>query len=282
MGFTTIIRRTLDTPDARSWNGLSQNRVLVAAPGLPITLFHDASLEAAQLEGRLLAELRPRIEIEGPWPQHDLAEDELKNTLLRHLFDPATAVDGGRRRVPDQVQHFACHCDTTSDDADQYSIHLGAAEADGTYVSLKDIRIGLARVAEETLSDDPVAEQPALPLVFLNACGSAAIDYRATPSFPARFLAAGNRGFIGTETNIPDVFAARFAERFYSRLLDREPAGQALNGAKWDMIETMRNPLGILYTMYADPDLRIGSSTKEVLGWRRLLKSLLRRSGSSA
>jgi hypothetical protein len=228
-----------------------------------------------------MTDLRPRIEIEGPWPHRDLAEDELKDTLLRHLFDPATAVAGGRRRVPDQVQHFACHCDTTPDDANDYSIHLGAAEAAGAYVSLKDIRIGLARVAEETCAADPGAEQPPLPLVFLNACGSAAIDYRATPSFPARFLAAGNRGFIGTETNIPDVFAARFAERFYSRLLDGEPAGQALNGAKWDMIETLRNPLGILYTMYADPDLHIGSPEKEVLGWRRLLKSLLRRSGSS-
>jgi hypothetical protein len=276
VGFSAIIRRTLDDQAARR-GGLSQNRVLLATPSLPMTVFHDASLQAAQLEGKLLAELRPRIDIEGPWPQHDLEEDELKDTLLRHLFDPTTAVRGGRRRVPDQIQHFACHCDTTPDDADQYSIHLGAAEADGAYVSLKDIRNGLALVAEQTGGD-----QPPLPLVFLNACGSAAIDYRATPSFPARFLAAGNRGFIGTETNIPDIFAARFAERFYRRLLDGESAGEALNAAKWDMVKTLRNPLGILYTMYADPDLRIGSNAKEALGWRRLLKPFRRRSGSLA
>jgi hypothetical protein len=275
VGFSAIIRRTLGDHDVYS-GGLSQDRVLVADKGLPVTLFHDASLAAAGIERDLLASLSPGVDLQGPWPDCDLEEDTIRQRLMQHLFDLRTAVVGGRRLVSDQIQHFACHCDTTGPETDEYAIRLGAAGGAGAYISLAQIRKGLARAAEQT-----DGQQPSLPLIFLNACGSASVDYRGAASFPARFLSAGNRGFIGTETNIPDVFAARFAERFYSHLLSGDPVGRALNKAKWDMTITRRNPLGILYTLYADPDLHIGPSAKEASKWKRWLKRLPMRFGSS-
>ena len=57
------------------------------------------------------------------------------------------------------------------------------------------------------------------PLVFLNSCGSGNLDPAAAGSFPELFLGHGFSGFIGTETIVPDNFAAAFATEFYDNLL---------------------------------------------------------------
>jgi hypothetical protein len=81
----------------------------------------------------------------------------------------------------------------------------------------------------------------------------------AATSFPRFFLQDNrNRGFIGTETNVPDAFAANFSRYFYSGLLNGLNLGEAIYEAKWAMLKNC-NPLGILYTNYADPELRVSS-----------------------
>jgi hypothetical protein len=67
----------------------------------------------------------------------------------------------------------------------------------------------------------------------------------------------GNRGFIGTETRIPDQYAAAFSEQFYTELLQGRPLGEAVHAARWTLLRRHNNPLGILYTVYADPDMRV-------------------------
>jgi hypothetical protein len=62
---------------------------------------------------------------------------------------------------------------------------------------------------------------------------------------------------IGTETLIPDKFAAAFAAQFYTEFLAGESMGQALIRAKHQMVCQYSNPLGMVYTMYADPDLQV-------------------------
>ncbi len=71
------------------------------------------------------------------------------------------------------------------------------------------------------------------------------------------FLDNQHRGVIGTETVIPDTFAAVFAANFYKAFLTGEPIGQALISAKRQMVDKYGNPLGMVYTMYADPDLQV-------------------------
>ena len=55
--------------------------------------------------------------------------------------------------------------------------------------------------------------------MFLNACGSAAVDVFSASSFVKLFIENGNRGFLGTETRVPDTFAAKLSRRFYQELL---------------------------------------------------------------
>ena len=105
-----------------------------------------------------------------------------------------------------------------------------------------------------------------LPLLFLNACGSGRILPEASFSFPEYFLRVnGNRGFIGTETPVPDDFAAEFARKFYIALLSgQRNLGWALQRARWQMLESQQNLLGLYYIAYADPTMRVGRPVLEV------------------
>jgi hypothetical protein len=257
LGFAAIVRRVIARPAGARALGLTDDRELIAPFGLPLVFFYDATLDAARLEAETLSQFAPKLALTGPWPDRNLAADEdIVKAFVRHLMR-AEAKD----RSIAQIQHFACHCDTRSDDVREHALRLAALNGSPTDVSIA--QIGRERTAMATdaafadtagVSDDP----PPLPLIFLNACSTSTIDFRAAASFPELFLSAGKRGFIGTETDIPDAFAARFSARFYDELLlGGRSVGRALNEAKWRMVNERQNPLGILYTMYADPDLHV-------------------------
>jgi hypothetical protein len=53
---------------------------------------------------------------------------------------------------------------------------------------------------------------------------------------------------------------AVFSQHFYTNLIQGLPVGEALRRSKIMLVEAFNNPLGALYTMYADPDLRLGST----------------------
>lgn len=92
--------------------------------------------------------------------------------------------------------------------------------------------------------------------MILNACSSSRTDPLTAASFAQWFVASGHRAFIGTETDVPDGLAARFAGAFYGRLLEaRRPLGDAVVWARRDLLRDFRNPLGLLYVVYGDTDL---------------------------
>ena len=91
----------------------------------------------------------------------------------------------------------------------------------------------------------------------MNACATSRIDASQTVSFAKHFLDHGHLGFIGTEAAIPDMVAAEFSASFYSRLLAGDSLGVALLDARRQLKDWYGNPLGLLYTMYADPRISI-------------------------
>ena len=96
------------------------------------------------------------------------------------------------------------------------------------------------------------------PLIFLNTCGSARICPFGVISFPEFFLKHNHSiGFLGTEINIPDTFASNFTKIFYYFFLQGYSLGEALYKTKWFFIEKYNNPLGILYTIYGNPNIRV-------------------------
>ena len=100
-----------------------------------------------------------------------------------------------------------------------------------------------------------------MPLIFLNAC---ATGVAAGPddfdSLTRVFTASGARAVVCTQTKIPDKFASALSQVFYTELIwpHREATvGEALHRAKWRLLRFEHNPLGLLYTLHGDPDLRI-------------------------
>lgn len=88
-------------------------------------------------------------------------------------------------------------------------------------------------------------------LFFMNGCAT------AVGSADGGFLEVTGRksacGFIGTETDIPDVFALRFGLAFlYHFLLEGRPVYEVMS-----ILRRHHWPLSLLYTSYCSPGLRV-------------------------
>jgi hypothetical protein len=256
IGFSAIVKRV----DQRA--KLVSNLVLQNEQKLPVKLFHNAELEGAREEVDFFKTLAKAdlVDLDGPWPDQRFDDrDQFANKVADHLwqcrlgFNGDIRFDGDGRPMLDQIHHFCCHCDTRADLSENYELVL-ATEEESYRVNVGQMQ---ARFASLAVSH-PQPTKEVLPLVFFNACGSSSIDPGSVVSFPKLFLELlGNRGFIGTETAIPDKVAAKFSKLFYLNLLQGDSLGEAIHAAKHFLLKRYNNPLGILYTMYANPDIRV-------------------------
>lgn len=197
---------------------------------------------------------RKDMDVEGPWPPESVKQADVAQKLVGALINPRLVLkedaDPPERDPPAHIVHFACHCYTNKKDDGEWEIELGRPVAP-LKVSLYDLRQGFLKAA--TSSD-------IRPLVFMNACGSSVINATTSASFQEWFLANGHRGFIGTETAVPDKVAAVFAQGLYDALLEGQPLGQAMVLARRRLIDNCSNPLGILWVIQADPQLQLISA----------------------
>jgi nucleoid DNA-binding protein len=91
------------------------------------------------------------------------------------------------------------------------------------------------------------------PLVFANACTSAAKDPYMANDLQERFFNRGCRAFLGTETKVPIQLASRFARIFFYyfyRNADPKPiaAGEAVAQARQFLWRNYRNIGGLFYS----------------------------------
>ncbi|MGW0828654.1 CHAT domain-containing protein [Streptomyces sp. NPDC002845] len=251
VGFSCVVRRALlpaPVQDGLAVHTGPQGRV-------PARYLYYEHLQGAVEELAWFADSgKHHIDLEGPYP--DGAEHALG--LAEQIFDPRLLLDGTHRELPDQIQHFACHCYTRSDDTLAAEIELSGA-GHHSRTTLGDLGADLLALAasrgQRTFD---------LPLVVMNACGSGRMRAPGAPSFPYLFLKNRNRGFIGTETEIPDDIAAAFSKALYERFLIRRiPLGRALLESRLHLLHTLRNPLGLTYAAYADPGLHVCPTPEE-------------------
>jgi hypothetical protein len=94
----------------------------------------------------------------------------------------------------------------------------------------------------------------ARPIVFLNACqtGRSGMSLTGIGGWALEFLKAGAAAFIGTYWSVFDKAACDFAQAVYARLLDGEPIGKAVQGAR-NTIRNSGDPTWLAYTAFADP-----------------------------
>jgi hypothetical protein len=100
------------------------------------------------------------------------------------------------------------------------------------------------------------------PLIIMNGCKTGKTNPLYTSSdFASMFLGRGALGVVATECEVPDNFAADFAEQLYNRLLNsRMPLGKSLWDTRkhfWN--QEYPNPSGLLYSMYGPPSIQVGS-----------------------
>jgi hypothetical protein len=95
------------------------------------------------------------------------------------------------------------------------------------------------------------------PLIVMNACETGNLNPLYTSHFAAAFLKYGARGVVATECAVPDDFAARFAEQLYTRLLAGKPLGESLLATRRYFWKKHNDPSGLLYSMYAAPNIRL-------------------------
>ncbi len=254
-GFCAVIKREFTDPD----QGVNQDLIFANEPKLPLRCFVNESFEglpAAEEEFGFFKSHADHIDLDGPWPPiSGLTDIQFWEKLANYLLFADEKFDGQPRSPVDQIQHFICDC-IVDQDADESVLRLSSRNQ----IKIYQLQ---AQITNEQQKENPKIRPESAPLIFLNACGSSRIDPMDITSFPQLFLKVNKyRGFIGTETNVPDRFAAEFSQCFYRELLSGRTLGEAMYKAKWSMLRDKKNPLGIIYTTYADPNMRVSKAVE--------------------
>jgi hypothetical protein len=224
-----------------------QNRMQVhderipSAPQLAISLNLDTRIDAA-LKLNVIAEQR------SFWDQFSANRPislKLRQTSSEFLGDLSAASE--------QILYFYGHAISQGLGESGGSEGSSLSFSDQKNVTLRDLKLRApARV--------PLA---GAPLVFINACESAELSPLFYGGFMPYFMEKGARGMIGTECQVPAIFAAEWARRFFERFLTEErPIGELFLDLRREFYARHNNPLGLLYALYCDGDTRVTPGLK--------------------
>jgi hypothetical protein len=180
------------------------------------------------------------------WPrQHfipDPAQPDAKIQVMRAIDTPSPAPAG--------LLYMYCHCSV----------------GDGSQPVL---RFGNTSQMQDVLKNADISQKPLTgsPLVFANACTTAASDPHLTSVLEDLFFRRGVRAFIGTETKVPIQLASRLAWlffQFFYRKVDSAPmsAGEALTQARMFLWTQYRNLGGLFYCLVNQYDLFLATDSE--------------------
>jgi len=146
-----------------------------------------------------------------------------------------------------QILYFYCHAGSKSPTESNEFNDSYLKFSDSECLKLKDLE--LYAPLQQSL--------PGIPLVFINACESAKLSPLFYEGFLPYFMSKGARGIIGTECEVPALFAAEWAKRFFNKFLSGTPLGQTFLELRQEFLNEHNNLLGLLYTLYCDGDTQI-------------------------
>jgi hypothetical protein len=159
--------------------------------------------------------------------------------LLQALEDP---------ELPDQIVYFYGHALSRglNEQGGPQESYLGLSG--GSRLTLDDLE--LSRLSTQTFKGQP--------LVFINGCESAELSPLFYAGFMPFFTTRGARGLLGAECEVPALFAAEWARRFFNRFLPgRQPLGRLFLELRREFLDEHNNLLGLLYALYCDGDTQI-------------------------
>ncbi len=253
LGFAAIVCRRAVRHEARRNRGMAEGCLdSKQQQQLPVRLFSNPELHWTRIEEAFFRH-NDHVDLLGPLPEQ-AGNGQLD--LAEQLVDPCWA----RPDRPDQVVHMSCHHEAkinlkTASAAElllsESLLRFGTTAEPNFEITLADLRHNLMTVKGRR----QVTEQR--PLIFFNACRGNFYPF-TTESAMRVLLRNGNRGMISTAVRVPDRFASKLAVFFYERLLDGGcTAPEALLYAKWRMLQSQASPLGLLYSYYGIPGLRV-------------------------
>jgi CHAT domain len=179
----------------------------------------------------------------GKWPRQNFVPDPNRNDPKQQVVMALATPQPD----PASILYFYCHC-SVKDGSDPV-LQFGETSKTPDIVEASDIYQGHLETG---------------PLVFANACTTAAADPQGTSELESRFFARDIRAFLGTETKVPAALASRFAWlffQFFLRQADPDPmsAGEALAQARLFLWTQYLNPGGLLYCLVNQYDLYLAS-----------------------
>jgi len=245
LGFAAIIHRAAPTLAPLELDNTTQ---------LPLRIFRHKGLNAAASMPDFFRR-DGLFELDCEWPRRQSDPNDATR-LAELLWRGRTGAAGEVRKRPIQIHHFACHCDAhpQSGRSELRFKGDGFPYIGETSIDVVDLKGRLSDFQLKSFQNGDLASRP---LVFLNACGTADGDPDALTSLPKVFESPFFLGVIATQCPVPDWFATDFSKRFYERLLSGSSVGQALFDARWEMMMKRRNPFGLIYTLYAPPNMKV-------------------------
>ncbi|WP_330242430.1 AAA family ATPase [Streptomyces sp. NBC_00525] len=184
--------------------------------------------------------------------------DETMRVSLEHIDEldqwKPMVLPQGRMRRKEELSAYLC-------DPDPISLLYVFSQAYSRNGKLRGLRFGSTNEADDVLFLSEMGQQQLndQPLVFMNACETAAADYLYSNMLKNLFVKRGSRAYIGSECKVPAGFAARFAHVFFHFLYDRShrdhptAAGEALAQTRkffWDQYRS----IGGLFYSYINED----------------------------
>lgn len=198
---------------------------------------------------RQLKYLRDNASILSEWPVGLTVPDSseaVSQFVERLLSLPATSDD----RIG-CVVHFSCHYSAGAPGVEA-ALDFGKCE-DETDLSITIFDLVGEIPRQRRGRADPV-QLPAL--YFLNACETAASSSRAE-TLIGFFRKRNAAAIIASEALLPDPLAADFAVKFYEEMLQRRQVSSAIFAARRHLLIQASNPVGLFYTLFGNPMLRL-------------------------
>lgn len=149
--------------------------------------------------------------------------------------------------------------DAANLDVVYFYCHARGGEADP---SVKPPRLVFGDALNASLAPEQMGSNAWLhhPLVVLNGCGSVGYSPDAlSPFITVLVHDRGAAGLVGTEIPVWESLAGEIARRFLAAFIGGMSAGDALLAARLALLDKY-NPLGLAYTLYASPHLRMERS----------------------
>ena len=153
------------------------------------------------------------------------------------------------REFADRILFFCCHGRVSLADG-QTSVEVPALQlTDPETISAQDLKVWLK---------NHQGVLPNFPFVFINACQGGQMTNLFYTDLAAEFLKKKAAGLVGSQIDIPAVFACQYALKFFEKLLDNRNGpvlvGRLLRELAQEFVDTYHNPLGLAYSLYRGAD----------------------------